>query len=76
MYVEREMRVKLAALSKLVLGAPSAYMRMLDRGVLVPYFNETGKKIYSEVKWYTPETLLVRLQDLQKSIEESKVRKV
>lgn len=76
MYVEREMREKLAALSKLVLGAPSAYMRALDKGVFMPVFNQNGKKLYSEKKWFTPETLLTRLQDLQKQKEEVLVKKI
>lgn len=76
MYVEREMRVKLAALSKIVFGAPSAYMRMLDKGTYVPKVNSAGEKLYMEKKWHTPESLLTLMQDLAKQIEDARVRKI
>lgn len=78
-YIDREVRARLNALSKQVWGAPSAWMKYLDRGILVPgqiKCPRTGAPATSERKWYTIGAIEVLMLDLLKKMQETSIKKV
>lgn len=78
-YVDREVRTRLNALSKQVWGAPSAWMKYLDSGIVVPSTEvhpRTKRPKTSERKWYTEETIELLMLELLQKMQDANVKKV
>lgn len=78
-YVDRETRIRLNNLSKHVWGAPSAWMKFLNSGIVTPgteVHPRTRRPKTSERQWYTVETIEALMLDLLKKIQSANTKKV
>lgn len=86
-YVDRETRERLNNLSKHVWGAPSAWMKFLDRGIVVEPNEEEKAAVflidgkssgppYKVKRHYTVETIEALMLDLLKKIQDTNTKKV
>lgn len=79
MYVERETREKFNALSKIVWGSPSHWMKYLTNGIIIPseaVHPRSGAPVSSERRWHTEESLYELMQTMHKYMQESLIKKI